>query len=283
VLLQKCGHPESVEAARGTGRSFRGSRAARGRGAGFAGGPDQQLSTWKITTALLRLGAGYMKESVARKTAARLRSKDSLAVYVSRIRLAQDQFEVVLSLDEVAHYQRDAPLQSVSRLHAGDEVTGTVLRVEDYGVLVDVDGYNRAGLLHIQRVADLYGGYIDKKQGLEEAGLEKVTRVKLQVAAAVDKKRVFLDFTDDVKEEAAAEQRELEEIKAQRQQEGLLVAIQASVSNIKTAVATTVKEEGSSMSEDDDDDRNEEHDDEEEYDEHDEERDIEDALGLGTY
>ena len=203
-------------------------------------------------------------------------------MYVSRIRLAQDQFEVVLSLDEVAHYQRDAPLQSVSRLNAGDEVTGTVVRVEDYGVMVDVDGYNRAGLLHIQRVADLYGSYIDKKQGLEEAGLERGTRVKLQVAAAVDKKRVFLDFTDNVKEEAAAEQRELEENKAQRQQEGLFVAIPASVSNIKTAVATTVvKEDGSSISEDDD--RNEEYDDEEEYDEYDEERDIEDALGLGTY
>lgn len=244
--------------------------------------PSPPQPNWKITTAMLRLGQGYMKESVARKKAAKLRSKDSLTVYVSRIRLAQDQFEVVLSPDDVANYQRATPLQSVSRLKPHDRVTGTVVRVEDYGVLVDIDGYNRVGLLHIQRVADLYGTYIDKKQGLEEAGLERGARVKLQVAAAVEKKRLFLDFTDDVKEEAAAEQQQRDEQEANealRQQ----AAVPLLVAEVKADVSTVLKELPSVAEEDDNWDEEYNDDEEEEYDACDEERDIEDSLGLGTY
>jgi predicted RNA-binding protein with RPS1 domain len=249
---------------------------------------------WKICTAMMRLG--YAKESVAKKKVAKLRAKPTgFPVYVSRIRLDQDQFEVVQSADELAQYTQKEALKSVVSLSAGDEVTGTVVRIEDFGVLVAIDGYNRAGLLHIRRVADLYGSFIDKKKGLVEAGLERRARVKLQVAETVDKRRLFLDFTNDVKEEAAEEQRQKveeeeaarEEIRArlleQRQAkpssqseslqlESLRLRVQAGELN---GVATDVV--GG------DDHEEEEEEEEENYDSYDEERDIEDALGLGTY
>ncbi len=82
----------------------------------------------------------------------------------------------------------------------GQEVVGTVKKLVPYGALVDI-GANRLGLLHIKKVADLYGGYIDKEKGLKEAGLELGTKIKAQIESN-EKKRLFLDFTTEVKEEA---------------------------------------------------------------------------------
>jgi predicted RNA-binding protein with RPS1 domain len=185
----------------------------------------------------------------------------------------------------------------VSNLTVGDEVTGTVVRIEDYGVFIQMDGYNRPGLLHIQRVADLYTSFINKKQGLIDAGLEKRSRVKLTVIEN-DQKRIFLDFTDDVKQIAAEENRQLE-IEIERQQNQLREQLQrqrvkpessiSDVSETPADVATTVtplsvneNDVGSNENYGDDDEEYDEND-SGEYDNYDEERDIEDALGLGSY
>jgi predicted RNA-binding protein with RPS1 domain len=71
-------------------------------------------------------------------------------------------------------------LTPASLLQPKQELVGTVTRIVPYGVFVDV-GANRRGLLHIQKVADLYGHYIDKEQGLEEAGLERGARIRVAV------------------------------------------------------------------------------------------------------
>ena len=232
---------------------------------------------------MLRMGHRNTKESVARKKATKLRAKThGFPVYVSRIRLAQDQFEVVLQPEQVPSSETTVPLQSSSTLRAGDEVRGTVVRVEPYGCLVALDGYNRPGLLHIQRVADLYGRYIDRVTGLEEAGLERQSRVRLQVVSN-ERKRLFLDFTDDVKQEAAAE--------AEQKAKDVAKST-ASSTTVSTAVSSEMSaqelaEWEAHYSNEGGDDEEEEDEDEDEddgsYDDYDEERDIEDALGLGTY
>jgi predicted RNA-binding protein with RPS1 domain len=261
---------------------------------------------WTICTAMLRLGrANYQKESVLRKKVARLRSKNVLTLYVSRIRLEQGQFEVVLTPEEIP--PRTKPkLQAVSQLNVGDEVTGTVVRLEDYGVLIQMDGYNRHGLLHIQRVADLYHAFIDKQSGLIEAGLDLKSRLKLQVTQK-DAKRVFLDFTEDVKriaieeleqeeKEAAQKQNQLrEQLQRQREASGIgqpdkqwiSSGMDPKVDSLESSTVSlsigTGKVEGNELYEIGDDEEYDGSEDNGEYDNYDEERDIEDALGLGTY
>uniref|UniRef100_A0A7S3L198 S1 motif domain-containing protein n=1 Tax=Amphora coffeiformis TaxID=265554 RepID=A0A7S3L198_9STRA len=202
-----------------------------------------QRKDWKIVTAMLRLGPPGKKESVARKRAQRLRNKPYFPVYVSRIRLANTALEVCLTQaealeaarnDAAARGQKDndnnnngngsTTTTAWKNLVPGQVVTGRVVRVEDYGVLVQIDGAQRRhGLLHIQTVADLLGRFIDKKTGLiETAGLERGTRVQLQVGASSSSstkkgKEIALEFTDEAQQAAAEERQKKTERKAQRQ------------------------------------------------------------------
>jgi predicted RNA-binding protein with RPS1 domain len=234
-----------------------------------AGGDDSQQGGWKIVNAMLRLDR---KESVARKKSARLKKQKHFPAYVSRIRLGNQRLEVSLSPDVVA-MRDDRKKVPASKLVVGQEVVGSVVRIEPFGVFVDV-GANRLGLLHIQKVADLYGHYIDKAKGLVAAGLERGAKVRLQVASN-DRQRLSLDFTEDVKEAARSAEESAPEDSARNAEVNpthsspsvveLSLEVQASTSRI----ASEVEDE-----EDEDDD---------EYDEYDEDRDIEDALGLGTY
>jgi len=248
---------------------------------------------WKIVNGMLRLGHRNTKESVARKKATKLRNQSAgFSVFVSHLRLEQDQFEVVLQREQLLldadEQQQQQPLQSSSKLQPGTEVKGTVVRVEPYGCIVDLDGYNRPGLLHIQRVADLYGTYIDKAAGLEEYGLERKSRVKLCVLSN-EKKRLFLDFTSDVKQEAENER--IEEEKRQ-QQRGVVVVSSPTTSASDDSSGSASSEQMSAeelarwnayYDEDSGEGDVEDDEEEEEYDGYDEERDIEDALGLGSY
>ena len=270
---------------------------------------------WKICTALLRLGMNsYVKESVLRKKMTRLKNKATITVYVSRLFLHEGRFDVVLTPDDVPTTLTTSatpllPLQSVAALHVGDEITGTVTKVVDYGAMVRLDGYNRGGLLHIKQVAELYNTYIDKKQGLIDAGLSPKSRVRLQVIEK-DKKRIFLDFTNDVKEIAREEQRREQE-EVERQQNELRAQLQqrretasakitlvespmtdaAAIDTGAVVVVPIEPDVSGSLGDandidvegEDDDDEEEEEADDEEYDNYDEERDIEDALGLGMY
>ena len=257
---------------------------------------------WTIATAMLRLGNHhYGKESVMRKKVARLRNRDTIPVYVSRIRIDQGQFEVVLTPDDVPTPPPPV-LQSVSTLGVGDEVTGTVTKLVDYGAFIKLDGYNRGGLLHIQQVAELYQTYIDRRQGLMDSGLTVRSRVRLQVKEKGPSRRIFLDFTNDVKQMAREEQRQ-EQQEMERQQNELRAQLQQQ----RTAKITTeesnpteepeeydasrrVDDSSIVVNVDDQDDieeadiqEEEEEQEDDVYDDYDEQREIEDALGLGMY
>jgi predicted RNA-binding protein with RPS1 domain len=263
---------------------------------------------WKIQTAMLRLsnrGSGKKQVSVARKKVARLRQKTYFPVYVSRIRLAQDQFEVVLDPNDALLISPPHQLLSTSSLRPGQEITGTIVRTEPYGAIVSVDGYNRPGLLHIQRVAELYQKFIPpNRQGWETAGLEPNTKVRLQVLSNEKKGRLFLDFTNDVKQSAAKntidkvgggvppptantqtpiDEKELPIITT-------IAATTTTTSSFSSAPVSWAQERKSLQisqqqknDEQDENDENDEEYEEEDWDEYDEDRDIEDALGLGTY
>jgi hypothetical protein len=175
-----------------------------------------------------------------------------------------------------------------------------------------LDGYNRHGLLHIQRVADLYGHFIDKAKGLAEAGLERQARVQLQVLSN-HRKRLLLDFTDETKKSddaGDAQNKEAmdggtteavdrsnspvapssltagmatsssSEMSAQEIAEWEAFMMAADTGNsMDTATATTTPNMEEKEADYDDPDEYEDND----YDDYDEDRDIENSLGLGTY
>lgn len=228
---------------------------------------------WKIQTAMLRLDR---KESVAKKKASRLKKKASFPVYVSKVRRENDQLEVSLAEPTTSPGDHSSvnTMYSASSLKEGSELIGTVRRVEDFGAFVDV-GANRMGLLHIKTIASLYDRYIDKRRGIEQAGLEKGARIRVKVISN-EKKRLFLGFTDDVATEDTRK-----------------TIAPHGVSTVETTASNSLSEEEArewqSFAQEsselitgsqDNDFTDDYSDDEDDYDE---DRAIEDALGLGTY
>lgn len=255
---------------------------------------NPKTGTWKLANALLRLGKPNAKKSVTQKRMARLQKKSSIECYVSRIRLGNGEFEVVLDEADVAEYRDAKPKTAVGSLKAGHERIGKVQKLVPYGAFVDI-GANRIGLLHIKKVADLYGTYIDKEKGLKMAGLEKGAKIKVQIDS-IESKRVFLDFTNEVKEEAEKDrverQRKKEEWNIERQR---LKDEWDLPEEERTAAPKAAETEDTSTTSSSDDDFDDDDDDdpyadysaedfeEESYDSYDEDRDIEDSMGLGNY
>jgi predicted RNA-binding protein with RPS1 domain len=238
-----------------------------------------QDGNWYMVNGMLRLPRTG-KASVTRKRAAKFRARDRVPLYVSRIQKGCGRLEVCLTPEEVEPYQQQPRKVPVTSLQPNQIVEGTILKLHPYGATVDV-GANRRGLLHIRKVAALYDRYIDKEKGLIEAGIEKGARVRLMVES-VEQRRLFLDFTPDVKE-AAAEELAKENKKKQPQ---VPAAVQedldewAEYANEQAHVPVPQARDDNTATEDDDlsDD-----DDDEEYDDYDEESEIEEALGLDTY
>ena len=239
-------------------------------------------NSWSLQTAMLRLPLAR-KRSVTTKRAARLRKKKYFTVYVDRVFPDSDQLEVRLKQEKPTAttkttQQQQPQLRPVSSLTVGQECVGTIVEVRDYGVLVRLDGINRPGLLHIQQVADLYGHYIHKAAGLVKAGLEQGARIKCQVLSVSSRKRLLLDFTTAAQQEAARQRAETRAV----DQEPSAVDNDISAQT-EQAPAWTAHEEVTEAHDEDDPYAayyNSSSDDNEEYDE---DREIEDQFGLGTY
>jgi len=138
---------------------------------------------WKMVNAMLRLGKNN-KPSKIHKRVKRL-SAGPVELFVYKIRMDHGMLEVLLSeeaLDRELAKDSSKSIVSAASLQVGQELIGKVVELRSYGCLVDV-GANRRGLLHIQKVADLYGKYIDKEKGLENAGLEKGAEIRVAVAS----------------------------------------------------------------------------------------------------
>jgi predicted RNA-binding protein with RPS1 domain len=243
-------------------------------------GQTNSKGEWRMVNGMLRLDRS--KLSVAKKRSARFRKKDQVDLYVSRIHAECSRLEVCADLDDVKKYKSQGKV-SVSSLKPGLEVIGKVVKLVPYGVMVDV-GANRLGLLHIQKVADLYGRYIDMEKGLDKFGLERGARIKL-VVSSNEKKRLFLDFTESVREEAAKERAAKESQQTQADSSGMSEEELAAWDEFASKDAESVesKKEVAAADEEEEDDDGDYEEDDEDYDDYDEERDIEDALGLGTY
>ena len=257
-------------------------------------GRTDSKGRWSIVNGMLRLDRA--KESVVRKRVARMRRKEPVELWVSRVQSGCGRLEVCLSKEDIQKYQ-SKPKAPVSSLLPGTEVKGRVVRILPYGVMVDV-GANRLGLLHILKVRELYGKYIEQEKGLIEAGLERGANIRLCVKA-IDKRRLELDFTDDVKTEANAEL----EAKRSKSSSSSSLPIASRTSSVEkqnnelsdeemaewaalaaagdgqpTVVAGNLEESLKQGTADD-----EEEDSDDDYDDYDEQRDIEDSLGLGYY
>eukprot|EP00980_Cylindrotheca_fusiformis_P002929 scaffold681_cov130-Cylindrotheca_fusiformis.AAC.5 len=236
-------------------------------------GRTTRNGNWDIVNGMLRLERS--KLPVAKKRAARLRKKAEVELFVSRIYLDCGRFEVVRTPEEAEKYKNSSPKRSISSFLVGDEVIGRIVELLPYGAMVDI-GANRLGLLHIQRVADLYQKYIDKEKGLVRAGLERGARVRLTVASN-SKRRLSLDFTEEVKKDAE-----------RTHQSSISTAIDSISQNDIEAKQngdwpTHFAEEKPLSSEDTGEGDSEDSSLEEDEGDYDEDTDIEDAFGLGFY
>ena len=236
---------------------------------------------WHIVNGMLRLGRQGARKSVTAKRVKRLTDK-VVDLYVTRIDTATGKLEVTTSAELAEEASQGKPKVPASSLKVGTELVGTVVRVEDYGVLVDV-GANRLGLLHIQTVADLLGKYIDKARGLALAGLERGAQISVAVSSN-EKKRLFLDFTTATKNEAHQQKLREEEERAQiKGNEEKEKSADESISIASDEAAAWA----AYGARDDDDDGTADAADWEAFaaagNTYDEDDDIEDALGIGSY
>ena len=236
---------------------------------------------WHIVNGMLRLGRQGARKSVTAKRVKRLTDK-VVDLYVTRIDTATGKLEVTTSAELAEEASQGKPKVPASSLKVGTELVGTVVRVEDYGVLVDV-GANRLGLLHIQTVADLLGKYIDKARGLALAGLERGAQISVAVSSN-EKKRLFLDFTTATKNEAHQQKFREEEERAQiKGNEEKEKSADESISIASDEAAAWA----AYGARDDDDDGTADAADWEAFaaagNTYDEDDDIEDALGIGSY
>lgn len=240
---------------------------------------------WQMVSGMLRVAKSYSKPSVVKKKAERLSGRP-VELFVHRIYPESGRMEVKLSLEDVEQdIETVKPKFSASSLKVGQELVGKVIELKPFGCIVDV-GANRNGMLHITRVADLYGRYIDKEEGLEEAGLERGAAIKVAVSSNENRK-LILDFTQETKDIAA---REAEAMK--REEEIVSASVSPTIeldqqsngrgledvqNNKDVSMSDEEAAAWAAYAQDNDDDK------EDDDDYYDEDEEIEDMLGIGSY
>ncbi|KAL7437797.1 hypothetical protein ACHAXM_005840 [Skeletonema potamos] len=158
---------------------------------------------WKIVNGMLRIpGKKGMKPSVVRKKVKNIPSDSLIEVYVSKIRLEHDSFEVCLNREDALSRYKEQKV-SASKFTPGQLLSGVVRDVLPYGVFVDI-GASRKGLIHITNVAKSRDCYINKEEGLKSAGLARGSHVRV-VVLNNEKKRLEFDLYEAEKAPIAEE------------------------------------------------------------------------------
>jgi len=239
---------------------------------------------WSIVNGMVRIGSRKMKPSVVRKKLAKMPPTDIIEVYVSKISLAEGRFEVSLNKEDALERASSAEkIVPASSLKVGEILTGIVKQVKPYGVFVNVNNANRNGLIHISKVAKRYESYVAKEDGLKSLGLKRGSPVDV-IVLSNDKKRLELDLApiveespaDDVEDEVEPPTAEAGEGSgsddASEDEAAMWTAYAApdSSTNDDEAAMWAAYAAPDSPSDDDEGD-------------YDEDEDIEDALGIGSY
>lgn len=189
--------------------------------------------------------------------------------------------KVRLKKTEALEQGQRPPLIPASSLKPGQKLTGTIKDIHPYGVFVDV-GANRKGLLHITKIADHYGRYIDKEEGFKKLRLKTGRLIDVQVVTN-DRKRLELAFPSVEKNEADETTTSTADNKADpydiSEEEA---AAWAAYSNDASDEYDNVSDEEAAMWAAYSNNSPDQYDDEED-DEPDEDREIEDALGIGSW
>ena len=235
---------------------------------------------WNIVNGMFRMpGKKNMKPSVVRKKAKKIPTDSLIEVYVSKIWLEHGSFEVCLSREDALSSQKKKKV-SASKLTPGEQLSGVVRDVLPYGVFVDV-GANRKGLIHISRVAESQDRFINKEEGLKSAGLSRGSSIEV-VVLSNEKKRLEFDLyveeeeKEPIPEESSDESNTID-LNSEEDEEALAWAAYNNESTQETragndeeaALWAAYAAYENNNAEDDD------------Y--YDEDEEIEDALGIGSY
>lgn len=231
---------------------------------------------WNIANGMLRIRGMKkgMKPSVVRKKVKNIPSDSLIEVYVSKISLEHGSFEVCFSREDALSTYKEKKVPA-SKLTPGEQLSGVVRDVLPYGVFVDV-GASRKGLIHITKVAKSRDCYINKEEGLKNAGLARGSRVRV-VVLSNEKKRLEFDLYEAEEEPTLEESLDETtiELKSEDDEEALAWAAyndkptdEISTDEADMWAAYAAYE---NYAEDEDDDY------------YDEDEEIEDALGIGSY
>lgn len=160
-------------------------------------GQRNSKGKWSIVNGMIRLGEQGMKISLARKKASKIPADTMVEVYVSKVNLDEATLEVCFSreeaLDRASSGRSKIPASSLT---VGEILTGTVKNVTPYGVFVDVNA-NRNGLLHISKVAAKQNAFVAQEEGLKKLGFVKGSPVFVMVVSN-DGKRLEFDLAPDI-------------------------------------------------------------------------------------
>lgn len=253
---------------------------------------------WSIVNGMIRLGKQGMKISLARKKASKIPSDTLVEVYVSKVNLDEATLEVCLSreeaLDRASCSRSKIPASSLT---VGEILAGTVKNVTPYGVFVDVNA-NRNGLLHISKVAAKQNAFVAQEEGLKKLGLVKGSPVFV-IVVSNDGKRLEFDLAPDIADSDEDDEDDDDDennndvdddynpfqgmtsfklSSAIADDKSVTEDISSNIGNNEAAMWAAYAAADISTN-------NEEEEEEEDYDdnEYDEDADIEDALGIGSW
>lgn len=236
---------------------------------------------WNIVNGMLRLpgkkGKKGMKPSVIRKKAKKIPTDSLIEVYVSKIWLEHGSFEVCLSREDALSGHKKKKV-SASKFTPGEQLSGVVRDVLPYGVFVDV-GANRKGLIHISKVAESQDCYINKEEGLKSAGLSRGSKVEV-VVVSNEKKRLEFDLyvaEEETIPEASSEKTTSIDTKSEVDEEALAWAAYNNNEPVVEEISSEEADMWAAYA------AYENNNADEDGDYYDEDEEIEDALGIGSY